>query len=50
MKLMETTLDNLIVECQPGNDDFFLALDWLARENEIFFLKTPKDTYVLPVN
>ena len=48
-KLGEMTLNNLIEECNPGNDDFYLGLDLLARENEIFFLVTPEDTYVLPV-
>jgi len=48
-KLQDTTLNNLIEECHPRNDDFYLALDWLSRENKIFFLVTPEDTYVLPV-
>jgi hypothetical protein len=48
-ELKEATLNNLIAENHPRDDDFYLALDWLARENEILFLVTPKDTYVLPV-
>jgi hypothetical protein len=48
-KLDEMTLNNLIAECHPGNDEFYLGLDWLARENEILFLVTPRETYVLPV-
>lgn len=46
--LKDTTLNNLLAEYITGNDDFFMALDWLARENEIFFLVTPIETYVLP--
>ena len=48
-ELGEMKLTNLIEEYHPVNDDFYLGLDWLARENEIIFLVTPKDTYVLPV-
>lgn len=46
-KLKDITLNNLMEEC-PRSDDFYLALDWLARENEIFFLVTSNETYVLP--
>jgi hypothetical protein len=48
-KLKDTTLNNLFNEYNQRGDDFYLALDWLARENEIFFLVTAKDTYVLPI-
>lgn len=48
-KLKDTTLNNLIKECQLKSDEFFSALDWLAKNNKIFFLVTPKETYVLPV-
>lgn len=47
--LKETTLKNLNSECQPTGEDFYLALDLLAKENKIFFLVTPKETYVLPI-
>jgi len=49
-KLEDTTLTYLVDQCHSRNDDFYLALDWLVRENEIFFLVTHKDTYVLPVD
>ena len=48
-KLKDTTLSSLFEEYHQRGDDFYLALDWLARENEIFFLVTAKDTYVLPI-
>ena len=48
-KLKETTLNDLSSECQAKGDDFYLALDWLARENKIFFLVTSEQTYILPV-
>lgn len=48
-KLKDTTLNNLLAEYRPDNDDFYLALDLLAKENKIFFLVTPKETYILPV-
>ena len=48
-KLDEMTLNNLIEEYHTGNDDFYLGLDLLARENELLFLVTPKETYVLPI-
>jgi hypothetical protein len=47
--LKESTLKDLSSECQVKGDDFYLALDWLARENKIFFLVTSKETYVLPL-
>jgi hypothetical protein len=47
--LKDTTLNNLLAEYRPDNDNFYLALDQLARENEIFFLVTPGETYVIPV-
>jgi hypothetical protein len=48
-ELKDTTLNNLLTEYKSENDDFYLALDLLARENEIFFLVTPGETYVIPV-
>jgi hypothetical protein len=47
-ELKDTTLNNLLAEYQNGNDDFYLALDLLAKENKILFLVTPGETYVLP--
>jgi hypothetical protein len=48
-ELKDTTLNNLLAEYRNGNDEFYLALDMLAKENKIFFLVTPGETYVLPV-
>jgi hypothetical protein len=47
--LKDDTLNNLLAEYRSGADTFYLALDLLIRKNEIFFLVTPGDTYVVPV-
>ena len=49
INLKETTLNNLIKECHQQSDDFYLALEWLVKENKIFFLKTSQETYILPI-
>ena len=41
--------NDLSSECQEKGANFYLKLDWLAKENQIFFLVTPKETYILPV-
>ncbi len=47
--LKDTTLSNLLAQYHYDSDDVYMALDQLIRENEIFFLVTPGDTYVIPV-
>ena len=47
--LKDTTLNNLLVKYRPENYEFYLALDMLAKQNEIFLLVTPGETYVIPV-
>jgi hypothetical protein len=49
VKLKETSLNNLSRECHLRGEDFYMALEWLVRENKIFFLVTPIETYVLPL-
>ncbi len=47
--LKDDTLNNLLAEYRTADDNFYFALDLLLRTNEIFFLVTPEETYVLPV-
>ena len=48
VKLKDTTFSNLIIEGRMNNDEFYSALDWLAKNKKIFFLVTAEETYVLP--
>ena len=49
--LKEVSLRNLVINSHFNMDDsFYSGLELLLKEDKIFFLITPVETYVLPVN